>query len=157
MNYFAYGSNMDPQQMIQRCPSAKFVTVARLPDYRLLFPRRSQSRGCGVASVEPSASENVWGVVFHIDANDAQRLDSAEGFRTGRPIEQNAYVRQLVRVMVQEAGGEVGQDVETYLANQQPDPPRPSSEYMNQIILGARHHRLPFEYVNYLERIEAKA
>jgi hypothetical protein len=31
MFYFAYGSNMDWAQMRGRCPSAKFVAIAELP------------------------------------------------------------------------------------------------------------------------------
>jgi hypothetical protein len=47
--YFAYGSNMNWEQMKTRCPSARFVAVALLPDYKLAFTRKSINRGCGVA------------------------------------------------------------------------------------------------------------
>jgi hypothetical protein len=51
MLYFAYGSNMDPDQMMERCPDAKLNGLGYLPDHILCFPRRSKNRGCGVSSV----------------------------------------------------------------------------------------------------------
>jgi hypothetical protein len=50
---FAYGSNMDLAQMRERCPSTRFAFIAKLPDHRLVFPRKSKCRCCGVASVKP--------------------------------------------------------------------------------------------------------
>lgn len=47
MYYFAYGSNMNWQQMTQRCPSARFVSVARLPEHKLAITRQSRRRLCG--------------------------------------------------------------------------------------------------------------
>jgi hypothetical protein len=41
MLYFAYGSNMNWQQMQDRCPSARFFGVALLPDHKLAFTRES--------------------------------------------------------------------------------------------------------------------
>jgi hypothetical protein len=66
MLYFAYGSNMDWGQMKGRCPSVRFVGVAKLPDHRLVFTRKSVNRGCGVADVVRDAGGGVWGAVFEI-------------------------------------------------------------------------------------------
>ena len=49
--YFAYGSNMDWPQMRQRCPTARFAYVARLPDYRFAIVRHSRLRNCGTANI----------------------------------------------------------------------------------------------------------
>ena len=70
MLYFAYGSNMDWDQMRTRCPSAAFVGIARLPDHRLAFTRFSKTRKCGVADVVPAKGQSVWGAVFSIDERD---------------------------------------------------------------------------------------
>ena len=35
--YFAYGSNMNLEQMKYRCPAAEVVENVRLEDYRLAF------------------------------------------------------------------------------------------------------------------------
>ena len=49
--YFAYGSNMNLEQMKYRCPAAEVVENVRLEDYRLAF--RGRAPGNGVATVLP--------------------------------------------------------------------------------------------------------
>jgi hypothetical protein len=59
---FAYGSNMDWNQMRERCPSSRFVGIAVLRDHKLAFTRKSLKRGCGVADLiaEGGAQEHVF-------------------------------------------------------------------------------------------------
>lgn len=45
--YFAYGSNMAASQLLDRCPSMRFVTIAELPNHSLAFTRWSTKRKCG--------------------------------------------------------------------------------------------------------------
>lgn len=78
MLYFAYGSNMECIQIKKRCPSASFVGIAKLSDYRLAFTRRSTKRRCGVADVVPEEGHRVWGVIFKIAEGDIKRLDECE-------------------------------------------------------------------------------
>jgi gamma-glutamylcyclotransferase (GGCT)/AIG2-like uncharacterized protein YtfP len=99
MLYFAYGSNMDWTQMRERRPSAQFVAVARLPEYRLAFTRRSINRGCGVSDVVADKKESVWGVVFDIQETDIALLDKSEGYQPGRKREANSYVREERHVL----------------------------------------------------------
>ncbi len=79
MLYFAYGSNMDWAQMRERCPSARFVGVARLPDHRLAFTRESVHWGSGVADALRESGRKLWGVVYEITDSDVGRLDRSEG------------------------------------------------------------------------------
>ena len=67
MLYFAYGSNMNWQQMRERCPSARFVGVALLSEHKLAFTRKSKKRGCGVADAVLEGGRKVWGVIYEID------------------------------------------------------------------------------------------
>lgn len=152
--YFAYGSNMDTSQMAARCPSARVRGIARLPEHRIVFSRFSQSRGCGVASVDPAAGHDVWGVLYKITEDDVSSLDSAEGYRPERPTERNAYIRTTVEVFVVEDQPETLIQAQTYIANPQPTPLRPNAAYMQQLINGARTHGLPQTYINELSRIE---
>jgi gamma-glutamylcyclotransferase (GGCT)/AIG2-like uncharacterized protein YtfP len=71
--YFAYGSNMNKEQMAWRCPDVKPVGKVNLPGWRLVFRR--------VADIEP-ASENdfVPGVVYDITPKCESALDSYEGY-----------------------------------------------------------------------------
>ena len=59
--YFAYGSNMDQEQMRQRCPEAAFVGTASLPGYMFIINER------GVATVIPKADASVPGVVCAVE------------------------------------------------------------------------------------------
>jgi gamma-glutamylcyclotransferase len=92
MLYFAYGSNMNWQQMQERCPSARFFGVAWLPDHKLAFTRKSIKRGCGVADAVPTQGQKVWGVVYEITDRDVIKLDKSEGYMPGR--EKNSYFRR---------------------------------------------------------------
>ncbi len=40
--YFAYGSNLNFEQMAYRCPEATAVGIAKLDGYRILLERRKQ-------------------------------------------------------------------------------------------------------------------
>src|SRR5436309_7522291 len=47
MLYFAYGSNLDPEQMSARCPSHRVIGLAELKEHRLVFPLFSPRWGGG--------------------------------------------------------------------------------------------------------------
>jgi len=151
MFYFAYGSNMDCGQMRKRCPSARFVGVALLPDHKLAFTRESVDRRCGVADVVAEDGAQVWGVVHEITDLDVGKLDASEGFRPGR--DKNSYYRRECLVFLD------GEDqrpltVSAYFGDPQPNPPLPNAAYRDLILTGARHWHLPEEYIRELEQIE---
>ena len=82
MYYFAYGSNMNWEQMQRRCPSAKFICVAQLRDYRFAIARHSRLRKCGTSNVLAENGCVVWGIVYDIDEHDLEILDDFEdGYR----------------------------------------------------------------------------
>ena len=62
--YFAYGSNMNLEQMKYRCPAAEVVENVRLENYRLAF--RGRAPGNGVATVLPEKGSYVEGVLWKI-------------------------------------------------------------------------------------------
>ncbi len=61
--YFAYGSNMNLDQMAYRCPAAEAVCTAKLEGYELFFAGRP---GNGVASIRPKQGGAVEGVLWKI-------------------------------------------------------------------------------------------
>lgn len=150
MRYFAYGSNLDWDQMRERCPSATFLCKAELPQYRLDFTRYSTIRKCGVSDVVEDPSGSVRGVVYEIGDQDVARLDKAEGYEEGRPT--NSYWRRPITVIKDGVAGDTV-DAETYFADQQPDPPLPSQDYVDHIIRGARYWELPADYIAGLTKI----
>ena len=72
--YFAYGSNLDLEQMAQRCPDAEIVGPVRLENYELRF------RGSGFATVAPKKGSVVYGLVWKLTPNCEQSLDRYEGY-----------------------------------------------------------------------------
>lgn len=151
MFYFAYGSNMNWEQMRQRCPSACVVGIALLPDHRLAFTRKSMKRKCGVADAVQEDGRKLWGVVYKIDDHDLSRLDNCEGYKAGQS--ESAYCRRECLVLLD---GHEKQPliVWAYFANRQPNPPLPNAEYKELILSGARYWHLPEDYIRELEQIE---
>jgi len=148
MLYFAYGSNLDPEQMRSRCPEHRVVGMAALHDYRLTFPRYSPRWEGGVASVQPGHGETVWGMVFDLTAADLGQLDEYEGF-LGEGNQHNVYDREHVTVeLARPDDGSVPRRVRawTYIARPS-NPSPPSRRYLEALVRGARHHRLHEEYV----------
>ena len=154
MFYFAYGSNMDFSQMRERCPSARFVCVAKLKDHRLAFTRKSEKRKCGVSDVIQQEGSDVWGVVYEIDERDIGLLDQTEGFRPGRT--ENDYVREERQVFA-EGDNKKPLLVSVYFAIKEDNPPKPNIKYKQLIVNGAKYWHLPDAYIQELERIEVMA
>lgn len=143
MYYFAYGSNMNWLQMQRRCPSARFVCVARLIDYGFGITRHSRLRNCGTANVFPSPGREVWGVVYEVSDEDLSVLD---GFEDG-------YRREILPVF---ARGDGTRPLEAlvYIAKIEKDVPPPNAEYKRLMIEGGRHWNLPAHYLAALEALE---
>lgn len=155
MLYFAYGSNLNPDQMARRCPGHQVVGLAALRDYRLFFPLTSHDWGGGVSSVTPSHGANVWGVVYELNDQDLSALDGYEGFR-GPGDQHNVYDREGVFVdLTRPDDGSIPRRIRAlcYLARPA-NPAPPSKRYMDAVLTGARHHRLPEEYVAALEKTQ---
>ena len=75
--YIAYGSNLNVQQMRFRCPSARIIGTAEVPDYRLLF---KGSKTGAYLTIEPSKGQSVPVAVWEVTGDDERALDRYEGF-----------------------------------------------------------------------------
>jgi gamma-glutamylcyclotransferase len=143
--YFAYGSNMNWEQMQRRCPSTRFVCVASLKDYRFAIARHSRLRNCGTANIFADSGSEVWGIVYDVSEPDLTILD---GFEDG-------YRREKLFVR---ASGNSHSSVEVlvYIAEKEDTVPLPNPEYKRLIIDGARRWNIPESYCSMLEQIQAK-
>ena len=150
MLYLAYGSNLDCRQMIERCPTVRFFCVARLDQHRLDFTRRSRSRNCGVADIVAASDTVVWGVVYDLLDSDITSLDTYEGYNSCRA--DTSYQREERYVFTKYNNQRLA--VWTYVANREPNPPKPNAEYKRHIVEGARFWRLPDEYLTMLDLIQ---
>lgn len=138
--YFAYGSNMSQQQILDRCPGASREGVGTLKGHRLAFTRRGSYRPGGVASVVPAGDdESVYGVVWKISDDDLSELDRIE--------DPDAYARRTMTIELL-SGNSV--ESEVYVAFHQEDHIPPSPAYLDLIICGAIEAALPGEYISRL-------
>jgi len=135
---------MNWEQMQRRCPSAQFVCVARLKNYRFAIARHSRLRNCGTANIFADAGSEVWGIVYDLSEQDLTILD---GFEDG-------YRREKVFVL---AAGDTQSSVEVlvYIAEREDNVPLPNPEYKRLIVAGARHWNIPEFYCSMLEKIQA--
>ena len=148
MLYFSYGSNMDPRQIRQRCPSSRFVSTAILRDYKLAFTLRSKRRRCGVANVIPAVGNDVHGILYRIKGSrDWQVLDAAEGYKPGRR-RGNRYRRVLRKIYTPSHSGAISSWI--YLGISERAPPLPSPAYLGQMLAGADHWGLPETYRQFI-------
>ena len=71
--YFAYGSNLNFEQMAYRCPEATVVGTAKLEGYELAFRR-------GYLSILPKEGASVEGLIWSVTDHDEFQLDCYEGY-----------------------------------------------------------------------------
>ena len=76
--YFAYGSNINLDQMAYRCPAAQMVGPVLLENYELLF--RGNANGNGVATIKPKEGQQVYGLLWRITPDCERSLDIYEGY-----------------------------------------------------------------------------
>ena len=129
MNYFAYGSNMDVQQMAVRCPDATVLCVVKLPGHKFLINTH------GVATVVPAKNRVVHGVLWEISKRDEGNLDRYEG------VASKFYRKAMVRVRMK--NGNETEALIYFASDEQPGIPRPG--YLEQVIAAATSHRLRAE------------
>lgn len=132
--YFAYGSNMDDTQMARRCPDARLMGPASLPDHRFFITDD------GWASVRPDSSQSVWGLLWRLSPRDEDALDLWED------VENGLYTKEVRRIIPRK--GEPCAAlvyVERSLLKG-----RPSQWYMERIVASAARHRLPEDYQQFL-------
>ncbi len=148
MLYFAYGSNLNHEQMRERCPGHSVVGIAQLRDHRLVFPLHSHTWEGGVASVATAHGQSVWGVVYELTDDDVAALDRYEGYR-GPGDQHNVYDREMTWVELTRADdGSFPRRIRVAIYLARPaNPGPPSKRYLDAIVAGARHHRLPSDYV----------
>ena len=138
--YFAYGSNLNFRQMKKRCPGTRIISRAEKNNHTLCFPMVSSMRGnSGVASIKKSKGNTVEGVVYRITAEDMKSLDEFEALG-------KRYTRKKIYIF---KPGNIKKLVWTYVAiSDHQNNFRPSAEYLDLILSGAKFHKLSNGYMN---------
>ena len=137
---------MSTPRLVDRVPSVKAVSVARLERHRLKFHKRSKY-GSGKCDIEFTNDKNdvVYGVVFQILASEKPVLDKKEGLGSG-------YKEKLVSVIGQ--NGELF-NATTYYATDIDSSLKPYHWYKEHVVRGAKEHNFPAEYTKTIESVES--
>ncbi|MBB3103624.1 gamma-glutamylcyclotransferase family protein [Azomonas macrocytogenes] len=148
--YFAYGSDMNSDQIVSRCDHSKFISVARLPDHKISFFGHSDRWDGGLESLLEQPGESIFGVVYEVSCNDVDYLDV---FHAARLDGTGIYFQFPVDVI-----GENGTvyPAFTYKKSTLGDFKAPSKEYLDYIINSAASHALPCDYLDKLSKYETK-
>lgn len=81
--YAAYGSNLDPAQMLQRCPHSPVAGIGWVDGWRLTFGGEDLGWEGSLATIVESPGDNVFVGLYDITDFDARMLDAWEGADNG--------------------------------------------------------------------------
>jgi len=119
--YFAYGANLNIDNMGYRCPDAVAIQSFYLEGWRLAFS--------GVATIQPDANGMVPGALWAISEKDERALDDFEGY-------PYLYRKEIIQ--------SDGLEFMVYVMNQDP-PSEPSINYLLTIAQGYQDWSLDIE------------
>lgn len=81
--YAAYGSNLDPSQMHQRCPHSPATGTGWLEGWRLTFGAEDLGWEGALATIVEEPGEHVFVALYDVTREDERGLDSWEGADSG--------------------------------------------------------------------------
>ena len=81
--YAAYGSNMHPEQMLQRAPQSPMAATGRLHGRRLTFAGADIGWEGALATLVEDPLSKVFVVLYDMTREDEDRLDRWEGSELG--------------------------------------------------------------------------
>jgi hypothetical protein len=135
--YFAYGSNMDPRQMQQRCPGAIPVGIGNLPFYKTIINSR------GVASIINSPDNFASGILWAVSDNHLKTLDKKEGVKLGIYSKEVKTIRiknlEIHSIVYIATNNEIG---------------KPRDGYLGKLLFGVNHFNLGDNYSSYLQSLK---
>ena len=146
--YAAYGSNMDPEQMLRRCPSSPHVGTGWIRGWRLTFGAEEYGWEGALATLVPvdDDSPGVFVALYDLTPADEQALDAWEGADSGLYRKLNLGVHTL------------GGDVVAYVyALDAFEGGLPSARYLGAIADAAEAAGAPADYLAELRARECRS
>ncbi|XP_075984084.1 gamma-glutamylcyclotransferase-like [Anticarsia gemmatalis] len=153
--YFAYSANLLTFRVKMFNPTAEFVSIARLDNYRLDFIKYSKFWGGPTATIVPTANAHTWGVIWRLHKDDKISLDDQKG------VDIKTFFVKFVTVHTPHMGDFI---CRSYMKKVYPLPRGdndsipverwPSRTYKEVLIMGARQHGLPEHYIKFLRRLK---
>lgn len=135
MLYFAYGSNISRKRLEDRVGPVVDLGLAKLAGYKIIFHKKS-SDGSGKANIVEDKLSIVLGVIYELNSEQMALLDQSE----------KRYDRSDLQL---DFGGQIVQAV-AYIAQPESidDNLKPTMEYLEHLMSGAREHSFPEEYTS---------
>ena len=137
--YAAYGSNLNIQQMKQRCPSARTIGTSTIPDYELLF--KGNHRGAYL-TIEARLDAEVPVGIWEVDPEAEMALDQYEDYPT-------LYYKKEMILPVHEfaSGGIKDRPVFVYIMDESHPLAMPSREYIEICLVGYEDFNFDGSYI----------
>ena len=134
--YAAYGSNMDPAQMMDRAPHSPVAGTGWLLDWRLTFGGEDVGWEGALATIVEESGAHVFTVLYDVAPEDEPQLDRWEGSELG--------LHKKLRMRVQSLDGPVLAYVYVLDAY---EGGLPSARYLGMIADAAEAAGAPSDYV----------
>jgi gamma-glutamylcyclotransferase len=147
--YFAYGSNMSRARLQARIPTAQSIGAAWMDGWRLACNKRGVD-GTGKANLVSAVGFQAWGVLYRLDDDHWETLDTFEP----------GYVRSMVKVNAYKGQQSVDlskrESAQIYLATNVGSEIAPADWYREHLLIGAREHDLPEEIIRQIETLAGR-
>ena len=143
--YAAYGSNMDPEQMLTRCPHSPMSGTGWLDGWRLTFSGGDIGWEGALATVVEEPGSRVFVVLYDVSDEDEQRLDRWEGSELG--------IHRKIRLRVDTAEGPV---LAWLYVMDAYEGGLPSARYIGVMADAAEKAGAPAEYVHDIRTRESR-
>ena len=134
--YAAYGSNLDPRQMLQRAPHSPHLGTGWLRGWRLTFGGEEIGWEGAIATLAEDMLSSVFVSIYDLTKDDENNLDDWEGVNT------NLYSK--IRVRVDMLSGT--QLCYVYVLNSF-EGGKPSQRYLEIMINAAVEAGAPLDYI----------
>ena len=138
--YAAYGSNLDPRQMLQRAPHSPHLGTGWLRGWRLTFGGEEIGWEGAIATLAEDMLSSVFVSIYDLTKDDENDLDEWEGVNT------NLYSK--IRVRVDMLSGT--QLCYVYVLNSF-EGGKPSQRYLEIMINAASEAGAPLDYISELK------
>ena len=132
--YFAYGSNLWPEQLRSRCATATTDGRASLTGWAVAYDKPGMD-GTAKMNLRPSPESVALGVVYEIEDRERDALEASEPGYT-----------PFVTVVALDSGDEV--NALTFAFEPKGTDAQPSDWYVATVLAGARRHGLDPDYVS---------
>jgi gamma-glutamylcyclotransferase len=148
--YFAYGSNMNAEQIGARCHEPHVLGLARLMGHKLAFFGSSKRWDGAEETIVQAPGDELWGVIYKLNFSSAEQLDSWQDVRLDGTGPYFHFPTDVIDA------DSIRHSVLLYKRNQLGEPQLPSREYLDYIIAGARTRGLPGSYIERLSLLSCK-